>query len=540
MSKRIELVSICDALVASALVALLVGARGQRLDALAQSVPTAESALQASEEDGPPPVIGEEPAVKRHISQADIEAGHFTLEALIEHGRVLFTANFNALDGAGRPELTGKGGLRKRREMPDNFNRISGPDANACSGCHNLPATGGGGEVAVNVFVTADALPFVDFDGDTVEGGPNQTLKTVGNERNTPSIFGAGFIELLAREMTAEMHALRSAGLREAKRTGRVVSVELVTKGVSFGTLLCGPDGSIDASAVEGVNEDLVVRPFNQKGATVSLREFTNNAAIHHHGMLSVEQAGEGRDPDADGDANELTVGDITALTLFQATLPAPVQVTPATRVEREAAARGRVLFDQLQCSACHIPELPLASLLFTEPGPFNPDNDLRPEDVTAVFEVDLSPLIKGPRTGRRWQLPAPGIHRSEAARHGRVSQHGCIGAGGNSQTAVADEEAVGVRVRTAVSTSWAGDADFGGDPGAWGRGARSARRVRGFAAGRTGGTARVPPHTPDRGRNGVADAGTGWNRGSGAAPPARLRVAFLPADSDPVLAGLT
>lgn len=398
MSKRIQLVSICGALAASALVALLVGARVQRLDALAQSVPAAESALQASEEDSPPPVIGEEPAVKRHISQADIEAGHFTLKALIEHGRVLFTANFNALDGAGRPELTGKGGLRKRREMPDNFNRISGPDANACSGCHNLPAPGGGGEVAVNVFVLADALPFVDFDGDTVEGGPNQTLKTVGNERNTPSIFGAGFIELLAREMTAEMHALRSAGLREAKRTGRVVSVELVTKGVSFGTLLCGPDGSIDGSAVEGVNEDLIVRPFHQKGAAVSLREFTNNAAIHHHGMLSVEQAGEGRDPDADGYVNELTVGDITALTLFQATLPAPVQVTPATRVEREAAARGRALFDQLQCSACHIPEMPLASLLFVEPGPFNPDNDLRPEDVTAVFEVDLSPFIKGLR----------------------------------------------------------------------------------------------------------------------------------------------
>ena len=363
--------------------------------ALVHSVSAEEGAPSAAEKDGPPPVIGEEPAVKRHISQADIEAGRFTLEELIEHGRVLFTANFNSLDGAGRPQQTGKGSPRKRRVMPDNFNRISAPDANACSGCHNMPAPGGGGEVAVNVFVMADSLPFVDFDGDPVENGQNQTLKTVGNERNTPSIFGAGFIELLAREMTSEMHALRSAALSKAKRTGRAISVELVTKGVNFGTITCNPDGTVNTSAVEGVNDDLIIRPFHQKGAVISLREFSNNATIHHHGMLSVEQAGEGEDPDADGYVNELTVGDITALTLFQATLPAPVQVKPATQVERDAAARGRILFDELQCSECHIPEMPLASLVFVEPGPFNPDNDLRPEDVTALFKVDLSPFIE-------------------------------------------------------------------------------------------------------------------------------------------------
>ena len=90
-----------------------------------------------------------------------------------------------------------------------------------------------------------------------------------------------------------------------------------------------------------------------------------------------------------------LTVGDITALTLFQATLPAPVQVVPATQVERDAAARGRILFDEIQCSECHIVEMPLASLEFVEPGPFNPDNDLRPEDVKTPFRVDLSPFIK-------------------------------------------------------------------------------------------------------------------------------------------------
>ena len=339
-------------------------------------------------------VIGEEPAVKRHISQADIEAGEYTLEELVAHGRDIFMASFNTLDGAGRPEQHGKGGPRKRREMPDNFNRISAPDANACMACHNLPALGGGGDNAVNVFLVADSLPFVDFDGDPVENGPNQTLKTVGDERNTVGMFGSGFIELLAREMTSDMHALRDAGCLAAADSGKPATVELVTKGVSFGSVTCLPDGSLDASAVEGVDEDLIVRPFHQKGAVVSLREFANNATIQHHGMLSIEQAGEGEDPDVDGYVNELTRGDITALVLFQATLPAPVQVEPETQAERDAVVYGRRLFDLIGCTQCHKPTLPLSSLEFVEPGPFNPDNDLGPDDVAVSYVVDLSPFI--------------------------------------------------------------------------------------------------------------------------------------------------
>ena len=354
------------------------------------------------------PLIGEKPAVTRHMSQADIEAGKVSLDELMVHGRDLFMASFNSLDGAGRPEQTGKGEPRTRRETPDNFNRISGPDANACMACHNLPAVGGGGDNVANVFLLADAVPFVDFDGDPVENGANAALKTIGNERNAPGMFGSGFIELLAREMTADMQAIHNSALAEARISGRPVTANLVTKGVRFGTLVVSPDGSVDTSAVEGVNDDLIVRPFHQKGAAVSLREFTNKAAIHHHGMLSVEQAGEGEDPDADGHVNELTVGDVTALVVFQATLPAPVQVEPATRVEREAAALGRRLFHQVGCATCHVPELPLTSLEFEEPGPFNPDKDLQPEDVASTLSFDLSPFIRNLKRDRQGNYLIP------------------------------------------------------------------------------------------------------------------------------------
>ena len=359
----------------------------------------AAASVACAEQDESPttPIIGDEPAITRHISQDDINAGKYDIEELIEHGRMLFEASFNTLDGAGRPELTGDGTARRVRTMPQNFNRISGPDANSCIGCHNLPGTGGGGDNVANVFTQADENPFVDFDGDTDEGGPNQTLMTVGNERGTVGMFGSGLVELLAREMTAELHASRDRALAEAANSGQPVAVELSAKGIAFGSITCHPDGSIDASRVEGVDEDLIVRPFSQKGAVVSLREFTNNAALHHHGITSNDRTGEDRDPDFDQRVNELTVGDITALTLFQATLPAPVEKTPATDEERKAADLGRRLFSSIGCASCHVPELPLSSAEFTEPGPFNPrnqlnkDDDLRPEDVPDVIRVDLA-----------------------------------------------------------------------------------------------------------------------------------------------------
>ena len=359
----------------------------------------AATSVACAEQDESPttPIIGDEPAITRHITQDDINAGKYDIEELIEHGRMLFEASFNTLDGAGRPELTGDGTARRARMMPQNFNRISGPDANSCIGCHNLPGAGGGGDNAANVFTQADENPFVDFDGDTDEGGPNQTLMTVGNERGTVGMFGSGLVELLAREMTAELHGSRDRALTQAANSGQPVAVELSTKGIAFGSITCYPDGSIDASRVEGVDEDLIVRPFSQKGAVVSIREFTNNAALHHHGITSNDRTGEDRDPDFDNRVNELTVGDITALTLFQATLPAPVEKTPASDEEREAADLGRQLFSSIGCTSCHVPELPLSSAEFTEPGPFNPRNqlnkedDLRPEDVPDVIRVDLA-----------------------------------------------------------------------------------------------------------------------------------------------------
>ena len=51
----------------------------------------------------------------------------------------------------------------------------------------------------------AQAYPHLNFDrgeGDRFEA---HGLQDVGNERNTVGMFGAGYVELLAREMTKEL-----------------------------------------------------------------------------------------------------------------------------------------------------------------------------------------------------------------------------------------------------------------------------------------------------------------------------------------------
>ena len=86
-------------------------------------------------------VIGDAPALAGHTAQAAIESGELALDEIVSRGEALFAASFNTLDGAGRPETTdtSRSNFREPRVFPQNFNRISGPDANACSACHSLP-----------------------------------------------------------------------------------------------------------------------------------------------------------------------------------------------------------------------------------------------------------------------------------------------------------------------------------------------------------------------------------------------------------------
>lgn len=322
--------------------------------------------------------IGERPAVEQHIVQSEIDGGRWELPALADAGKRLFQARFNLLDGQGRPATTGGGDPRE--PVQPAFIRTSAPDANSCAGCHNQPEVGGAGDIVANVFVLAQTLDPVTF----------SVAPAFSNERNILGMHGAGAIEMLAREMSAELIGIREMARAAAAASGKPQRRPLTSKGVDFGHVTVLPDGRIDPTEIEGVDWDLIVKPFHQKGAVVSLREFTNNAMNHHHGMQSVERFSVDTDPDQDGVTNELTLGDITAATIFQAALPAPRQVHAASEGRRRAAKLGERLFAAIGCGDCHVPSLVLDSRVFSEPGPFNPPGNLVPADVAAAFEFDL------------------------------------------------------------------------------------------------------------------------------------------------------
>jgi hypothetical protein len=361
--------------------------------------------------------IGKEVSVPSHLADGD----EFTVPVadLIAHGQKLFTAVWTGQEGGGRPKTKGTGAPLsdpgQRLVFPRNFNRVSAPDANSCAGCHNTPfgMAGGGGDIVANVFVLGQRFDFATFDitdlivtrGAMAENLTDSSLQAIGNSRNTLGMFGSGFIEMLARQITADLQAIRN-GIAPGR------SAPLLSKGISFGTLARNPDGSWITSGVQGIPSkslvpdgsasppSLVIRPFHQAGAVVSLREFTNNAFNHHHGIQPTERFGLGTDPDEDGFTNEMTRADVTAATLFQATLPVPGRVIPSDPAIEAAVWLGEQRFSSIGCATCHIPSLPLTNRgwIFTEPNSFNPSGNLQVGQ-TQTLSVDLTDKkLPGPR----------------------------------------------------------------------------------------------------------------------------------------------
>jgi hypothetical protein len=304
--------------------------------------------------------------------------------AIFMIGNNLFETAFTAAQGGGanvgehmrytrvpRADLTCPG--QWATHLPK---RPTGPNAQSCLECHSRPNDGAGPNAG-----NAQRDPLHSHD----------VSKII--QRNTPHLFGGGALQLLAEEMTVELNGLREKAEKDACASKKVVDQSLTAKGVDFGVLKVDCQSGIrqrDYSGVKGVSQDLVVRPFQWKKTVGKVRDFVLDATRNEIGMQGVElDQVKGNDSDGDGVVNELTVGQVTALTVYMALQPRPTTRTeltdrkilddesvqerlgmqPVTDGEREAIKNGAKAFRDAQCDQCHKPELTLRSTQFKEPN---------------------------------------------------------------------------------------------------------------------------------------------------------------------------
>ncbi len=314
---------------------------------------------------GSPP--GEGPAITGvRITQADILAGTFSLKDIRNHGLRIFSTNFNKLDGYGDGPLdildtTGPGG-RPTLQNNGTFLRVNGLDAQSCMECHSVGssttapfrfAIGGVGGSNNNAMFQPTEIDVDDSDGLGFAAYNGRNI-------NPPFLFGSGGIELAAREMTADLQDLKDLAALQPD-----VPVSLITKGTNFGTIVFGSlSGTFDLSGVEGVDDDLVVRPFGRKGEFATVRGFDLGALEFHMGMQPVETVGQGIDGDGDGVVDEVLEGELSALHVFNTNLEPPF-VAPNPMLPQAAQ-----LFTSVGCASCHTPVLDTSSSVLTYSSP--------------------------------------------------------------------------------------------------------------------------------------------------------------------------
>jgi len=304
---------------------------------------------------------------RTRLASEDIIHGRVATDEMFRIGDFLFDHHFVVEEGLGN----GLWDLPGSRSGPPNLRRVhwkrfGGPDTTHCSRCHSVGGADGGGDRLTDVFQEGD--------GENTESAL---------ERNAPALLGLGYVEKLAGEMTDELKEKVASARRLAGMSHRSVTVALTAKGIAFGTVRIEADGQhVDYSGLQGVDGDLVVKPFGWKGHTSTIRRFVDDALRTHLGIQTdaavarncqdpdPEVMGSGpdcKDPDGDGVTSEFTEGQLTALAVYVALTQVPVRVEPVDPVALQRATAGEALFSGLGCTLCHVQQLPLENPVHVE-----------------------------------------------------------------------------------------------------------------------------------------------------------------------------
>ncbi len=342
--------------------------------------------------------------------------------------------------------------------------RLNGLDSQSCFECHNSigsahvddegpvealerkpGTTGGPAGQASNAFINATL--------------PNPMLMFV---RNPPHVFGTGYVVGLAEQMTLDLVTQKVAAyVAAALSPGKEISINLYstdTKGrpvVQFGNfkvryignpntppdpttlrnqLISDADTDLsknfieDVSGLQGVSPDLVVRPLQWKGIASNERNFVRSAMSFHFGLLPRELnpnyrlPQENHDSDNDGVPDEVSEGNVSAVTIFTMSIRPPGQQIP--KGMEDIVARGEKLFRGEKvddktivigaanaCISCHMPSLPLYKSTICVRDPRDDVDPSSPHGLT-----NITGLVARQRSSK--QLPI--YRRLRAALHNK------------------------------------------------------------------------------------------------------------------------
>jgi hypothetical protein len=288
----------------------------------------------------------------------------------VRRGRQIFQRKFTLDQGLGP------------RVSPDSSGDIMANRAfgagliDSCAGCHGRPrgAAGAGGDVV-----------------------------TRPDSRDAPHLFGLGLQEMLADEITAELRTIRANAIQLARTFRTSVTLNLRSKGISYGRIRAFPNGSVDTSLVQGVSPNLRVRPFFAEGGTISIREFAIGAFKAEMGLEApdeilcavtdpvspqpgVSPAGfafdpaldtferppvcdEAEDGDADGVVNEIDTAIVDHMEFYLLNYFKAGTGQTSTRTQQ-----GLGLMNTARCTTCHVQNLTI-------------DRDRRVADVETVHD---------------------------------------------------------------------------------------------------------------------------------------------------------
>jgi hypothetical protein len=328
---------------------------------------------------------------------------------------------------------TGPRAAQRKAFNPNTANypylRLNGLDSQSCYECHNSIGSNPG---------YGDGSPLIRKQPSSVGGSAGSNSNAFINPcfpspitlfiRQPPHVFGSGYIQAIGDEISTELYLLRKQARTAAMNNPGVqqsVALNDTKHGISYGVFkttyikgskwklvtapksktnptppqpcpnsTCGkpnpptppppPDncdiGAVvvagftdDAGMVQGVAFDLIIRPFQWKGISSSIRHFVRDALDFHLSMQAVEKVGS-CDCDKDGKINEVSLGNVSAITSFVGMTRPPQQMVPAG-ISNDSVKRGFEIFtgkssdSTLQaklsgqmCATCHIPSLPIVS----------------------------------------------------------------------------------------------------------------------------------------------------------------------------------